>query len=137
MTAQSTSALGSLGMARATAMPPPTGSAGAERAAGAAAVAPAEAVARPAPAVPRKAELTIDPQARAQDLREAIARLNEQMRSNGRALAFSIDEALNRTVITVTNSETGHVVRQIPDEALLRVAHNLDRVSGLLNDERI
>ncbi len=87
--------------------------------------------------MPKKAELTLDPQARARDVHEAIANINEQMQRNGHGLAFSVDETLNRTVIKVTNSESGEVVRQIPDESLLRVAHNLDRIAGLLKDETI
>jgi flagellar protein FlaG len=37
-------------------------------------------------------------------------------------------------VITVKNSSTGEVIRQIPDEALLRVAHNIDDIKGLLHN---
>jgi len=87
--------------------------------------------------VPDKPELTLDPQQRKRDISEAIEKINTRMRADGRALSFSVDEAADRTVITVKNSETGRVVRQIPDEALLRVAHRLEDVKGLLQDERI
>lgn len=132
MSADSTSALGAAGYARPQPLPTPAqGSAASQP------VAPVAEKAQPTVALPEKAELTIDPQERQRDLRETIARLNEKMRDNGRALAFSVDEALNRTVITVTNSETGKVIRQIPDEAMLRVAHNIEDVKGLMQDERI
>jgi uncharacterized FlaG/YvyC family protein len=36
-------------------------------------------------------------------------------------------------VLTVKNKE-GEVVRQIPNEVALRVAHNLDNMKGLLQD---
>ena len=88
-------------------------------------------------AVPDKPELTLDPQQRKRDISEAIEKINSRMRADGRALSFSVDETADRTVITVKNSETGRVVRQIPDEALLRVAHRLEDVKGLLQDERI
>lgn len=65
-------------------------------------------------------------------LQEAVDRVNEQLRQNGRALNFSIDKASNHTVITVKNSESGEVIRQIPDETLLRVAHTLEQLKGLL-----
>jgi len=65
-------------------------------------------------------------------LQEAVDRVNEQLRQNGRALNFSIDKASNRTVITVKNSASGEVIRQIPDETLLRVAHTLEELKGLL-----
>jgi flagellar protein FlaG len=143
MSANSSSAVTAAGMARAPALPqqtPPAAVAGAERAAApapAAAAAGAAAAARPQLAVPKKAELTLDPAARARELQEAIAHINEQMQRNGHALAFRVDDTLNRTVIQVTNSQSGEVVRQIPNESLLRVAHNLDRIAGLLKDETI
>ncbi len=70
-------------------------------------------------------------------VQEAIDRLNEQMRANNRSLNFSMDTQVNRVVITVRNSESGEVVRQIPDEAILRVAHNLKKIRGLLLNEEI
>ncbi len=87
--------------------------------------------------VPEKPDLTLDPQQRKRELSDAIERINQQMRTDGRALSFSVDEKADRTVVTVKNSETGKVVRQFPDEALLRVAHHLEDVKGLLQDERI
>lgn len=69
------------------------------------------------------------------EIEEAVERLNEQMRHEGRALAFSVDQKSSQTVITVKNSQTGEVVRQIPDETLLKVAHSLEDLKGLLYDE--
>jgi flagellar protein FlaG len=55
------------------------------------------------------------------------------MAKNGRDLSFSVDDVANKVVLTVKNRE-GEVVRQIPSEAALRVAHNLDDMKGLLQD---
>jgi flagellar protein FlaG len=52
-------------------------------------------------------------------------------------LNFTIDEKLNRQIITVSNKETGEVVRQIPTEVVLRVAHSIEDIKGLLLDEQI
>lgn len=71
------------------------------------------------------------------NIQEAIDHLNEQMRASNRSLNFSMDTQVNRVVITVRNSESGEVVRQIPDEAVLRVAHNLKKIRGLLLNEKI
>ena len=46
-----------------------------------------------------------------------------------------MDSLADRVVITVRQSETGEVIRQIPDESLLRVAHNIEAVKGLLYNE--
>lgn len=69
------------------------------------------------------------------DLEQALSEANRQMQLNGRALAFSLDEKADRMVIRVTNSVTGELVRQIPDETVLRIAHSLDELKGVLYDE--
>ncbi len=69
------------------------------------------------------------------NIREALERLNQQMRKDGRKLNFAMDEVVDRVVITVRQAETGEVIRQIPDEALLRVAHNIEALKGLLHNQ--
>lgn len=76
-----------------------------------------------------------DVQQKRANIREAVDRLNQQMQSSSRKLSFDIDEVADRVVITVKQSETGEVVRQIPDESLLRVAHNIEDIKGLLHNE--
>jgi len=69
-------------------------------------------------------------------LADAVARLNEQVQRNGRGLAFAVDERLNREVITVTSTSTGEIVRQIPSESALKMAHAIEDAKGMLVDER-
>lgn len=75
-----------------------------------------------------------DPQEARRALQEATEHLNQQMRRNSRDLSFSVDDVANTVVVTVKNRESGEVVRQIPNEAALRVAHNLENMKGLLQD---
>jgi len=90
----------------------------------------------PAPELkaPPKAEIRYDPAEMRRNLEEAIQRLNEQMKQNARNLNFSIDELANRTVITVKSTETGEVIRQIPNETVLKVAHNIEQLKGMLHN---
>ena len=76
-----------------------------------------------------------DPHEARRELEAATEQLNQQMRRNSRDLSFSVDDVANKVVVTVKNRE-GEVVRQIPNEAALRVAHNLDNMKGLLKDEK-
>jgi flagellar protein FlaG len=106
----------------------------------AAAVAPpaartAEVQSRPQPPVEAKpaVENKPDPQEARRSLEEATEHLNQQMRRNSRDLSFSVDDVSNKVVVTVKTRE-GEVVRQIPNEAALRVAQNLDDMKGLLQD---
>jgi flagellar protein FlaG len=70
-----------------------------------------------------------------ENMREAIKRLNDMMREGSRNLNFSMDETIDRVVITVKNASTGEVVRQIPDASLLQVAHNIENLKGMLYNE--
>ena len=79
--------------------------------------------------------VNFDPKAMRQEMQEAIDKLNEQMKRGAYNLNFTMDEVANAVVIKVRNLQTGDVIRQIPNEAALRFAHNLEDLKGLFNDE--
>ena len=99
--------------------------------------APEEAPPRVAPNVPKKAELNFDAGKLRQDLQDAVKMLNDQMNSSKQGLGFSFDESVNRPVVTVRNTQTGEVVRQIPSEDLLHIAHKLDDLKGILYNQKV
>jgi flagellar protein FlaG len=72
-----------------------------------------------------------------ENIQEAIDRLNQQLKANGRDLSFQMDEDINRPIITVRNIETGEVVRQIPSEEIIRMAHTLEEGKGLMFNESL
>jgi flagellar protein FlaG len=112
--------------------PAPAATAAAMPAARAAEVKPAP----PAPAEVKPAvENRPDPHETRRTLQEASEQLNKQMAKNGRDLSFSVDDVANKVVLTVKNRE-GEIVRQIPNEVVLRVAHNMEEMKGLLQDEK-
>ena len=82
-----------------------------------------------------KTKVIEDKEALRNNLRKALEQLNDQMKDSGQDLNFSMDEAIDRVVVTVRHSKTGEVIRQIPDETVLRVAHNLENVRGMLLNE--
>ena len=57
--------------------------------------------------------------------------LNQQMAATNRGLGFRMDDIMNTPVVTVRSDQTGEVVRQIPNEVVVRVAHNIEKVKGL------
>ena len=77
---------------------------------------------------------SVDPAELQKKLEEAVARLNEQMEANGRKLGFSVDDRLNKQIVRVMNKETGEVVRQIPNEVVIRVANSIEDLKGVLFD---
>lgn len=84
-----------------------------------------------------KAEKAPDPKELRQQLQEATEQLNRQMQRNQRDLSFSVDDAANKIVVTVKSAASGEVIRQIPSETALKVAHNLADAKGLLEDKKI
>ena len=107
----------------------------------AAPAAPAAPAVSAVPAVPKapaiKVEPLVDPKQMRQNLQEAIEKLNDQVERNGRGLNFSVDDRLNRLIITVRSTATGEVVRTIPNEVVIKVAHNIEDIKGLLMDQRL
>jgi flagellar protein FlaG len=97
----------------------------------------AEAQGRSQPAAEPKAtvERKYDAQETRRTLEETSELLNQQMARNKRDLSFSVDDVTNTVVLTVKNRE-GEVVRQIPNETALRVAHNIENMKGLMEDQK-
>ena len=73
-----------------------------------------------------------DPAQKQKELKDALAQLNRQMADNKQQLGFSQDDSISGPVIVVTNTQTGEVIRKIPSEAVIRVAHNIEALKGLL-----
>ena len=100
--------------------------------------APAQAAvaekAAPAVRAPIKVKLQIDPEQSRKNVQEAIDRLNDVMKKTSQSLNFKMDDAINAPVVTVRNTVTGEVVRQIPNEVVIKVAHNIETMKGLLHN---
>jgi flagellar protein FlaG len=50
-------------------------------------------------------------------------------------LSIAVDQATREIVVKVINSDTHEVIRQIPPEEALRLAHTLKKLQGVLLDE--
>ena len=70
-------------------------------------------------------------------LDEIVSHLNVKMEVRNKSLNFSVDEVSNRVMVTVTDKVSGEVVRQVPSEAILKVAHNIEALKGVLFDRNI
>ena len=93
-----------------------------------------------APVVKAKAPVPaprFDPQELQRQLQQAVAELNRQMEHSGVSLDFSIDESIGRSIVKVINKDTGELVRQIPSEAVVRVADSIESLKGILYNKSI
>jgi flagellar protein FlaG len=61
---------------------------------------------------------------------ESMKQLIEAKAPN--SLAFSIDDSTGKTVVRITDAQTGEMIRQIPSEEMLEIARSLDRMQGML-----
>lgn len=58
-------------------------------------------------------------------LEQAVKHVSKHIQNVTRELNFSIDEELDRFVVTVLDQESGEVIRQIPTEDMLELAKSL------------
>ena len=79
-----------------------------------------------------RAVLPTDAEKMVSQYEQVVDQLNRQMQANNRNLGFGIDRKINTYVITVTDKRSGDVVRQIPAEAVVRVAHAIEDLKGVL-----
>ena len=84
-----------------------------------------------------KPEIKFDADHARKNLEEAIQKLNDMMKESGRTLSFSMDVKLGRPIVFVKNMANGDVVRQIPSEVVVRVAHGIEDFKGLLHNEAV
>lgn len=103
--------------------------------------APAPAAqATPADAAPKvmpipKAEINFDADRMRQNMQDAVSKLNDMMVSGGRGVSFAMDEKLGLPIIYVKNTQTGEVIRQLPNEVVVRIAHGIEDLKGLLHNK--
>ena len=65
------------------------------------------------------------------DLEQALQSLNTATNLN-----FSVDEASNRFVVRVTEPNSGSIIFEVPSEAILRVAKNIEVMKGIIFDKK-
>jgi flagellar protein FlaG len=82
--------------------------------------------------VPKPVDIHFDPSELQKNLQDMVHMLNQQINANNRGLGFQVDQAIDGPVVTVRSSDTGEVVRQIPSETVVEIAHNIERMKGLL-----
>ena len=125
----SSNSLGSAGNAAARPSAAPIASTGS--------AAPAQAEAKSYITPIPKADIKFDLERESQNLRDAIGKLNDMMTAGARNVSFAMDEKLGRPIVYVKNASTGEVVRQIPNEVVVRIAHSIEDLKGLLHNEKI
>jgi flagellar protein FlaG len=64
-----------------------------------------------------------------------VSQMSGYIQNQHRELQFKIDKDSGRTMITVLNSDTREVIRQIPHERALQLVNSLENDEGLIFQE--
>ena len=70
------------------------------------------------------------------ELKEAIDQANKSFKPMNRRFEYNVHEALHRVSVTVIDSNTDEIIREIPSEKLLDMVANMLEVAGIIVDER-
>ena len=71
------------------------------------------------------------------ELREAINALNSALEKSPTKAIITRDEELNRFIVRIADQKSGEVVREVPSEAVLKFARNLQELKGLIFDKTL
>lgn len=66
-------------------------------------------------------------QASADELKSAVAVINQAMRQSNHDLEFSVDTDTHRTVVKMVDTSTGELIRQFPTDAALAISRSIDQ----------
>lgn len=72
-----------------------------------------------------------------EELEKVVENLNAFVQLSKRDVAFAVDETSGRDVISVFESETQELIRQIPSEEALALLKRMDKAIGLLFSEKV
>ena len=71
-----------------------------------------------------------------EDFKKAVVEINKALEKIPTTLAFQVDETSNRFVVNVADISTGELIRQIPGDAVLRIARQLESLKGIIFDDK-
>ena len=73
----------------------------------------------------------------ADEIKEAIETLNDALAKAPTKAIISHDDQLNRYIVKIADERSGEVIREVPSEAVLKFARNLQEIKGLLFDKAL
>lgn len=71
-----------------------------------------------------------------EQIRQAVQDIQGAVDNLAHNLRFSIDEDTGKTIIKVVDAHTDEVIRQFPTEQAIEIARTLDKVQGLLFNDK-
>lgn len=81
-------------------------------------------------------ELNNDEETRVK-VQEAVEKMNKMLEVNQSSAKFKYHEGLERYYVTVVNSNTDEIVKEIPPKKLLDAFYEMQKLFGMIVDEKI
>jgi len=97
---------------------------------------PVQSTQTPAPVESYDASTGSNERGGGESLQRAVVEINSSLAIHGRHLSVQMHEATGRHIVTVYDSETNEVVREIPPARVLDAHANVLAMAGLLMDTR-
>lgn len=91
-------------------------------------------------ATPVDAQKAVDPtkktQASGEEVQAAVKSINDFVKTVNNGIEFTVDNDTGRNIVKVIDNSTKQVIRQFPSEEALAIAKALDKVQGLLVQQK-
>jgi flagellar protein FlaG len=75
------------------------------------------------------------PPTQAHKIESVTRQIDSFLRSQNHQLQFRVDQGSGQLIVTVTDGETGEVIRQVPGEEALKMAQRIEDMTGLLDEK--
>ena len=106
---------------------------------------PAAAAAVGAVAAGRSSPSTVEPnsdtaltlEAMRESFRESVEAANERLSSRGTSISMAIDKATDTVIVQIKDQQSGDTVRQIPSQQALQISRNIERLTGIMIDQKV
>ena len=79
--------------------------------------------------------LTLD--AMRESFRESVEAANERLASRGTSISMAIDKATDTVIVQIKDQQSGDTVRQIPSQQALQISRNIERLTGIMIDQKV
>lgn len=69
--------------------------------------------------------------------KQVVKKVNDLVKSFSTKISFDIDPESSQSIITVTEKESGKLIRQIPSEEMLELMQKMEEISGIIFHRRV
>ena len=74
---------------------------------------------------------------RRESCRESVEAANERLSSRGTSISMAIDKATDTVIVQIRDQQSGDTVRQIPSQQALQISRNIERLTGIMIDQKV